>query len=111
MKLIEKEFIGKGEVSGFKFTRVAETERAYVYKVDDGSGSERYEVFERITSPEQTLVIGGAEIHYEAKELYPKSTKFGITAFSIPSLDAAMEKLNFITNKCNTRDLSKVASN
>jgi hypothetical protein len=47
---LEAEFTGKGEVKGFKFKRVYESETAYIYRVTFLSKS-WFEVFKRTTTP------------------------------------------------------------
>ena len=67
MKELQKEFIGKGEVHGFKFTQLERTNKAYLYKVDV-NGQIHFEIFKR----RENLRYGNVS--------YPTSKAFGIWA-------------------------------
>ena len=47
---LEKEFIGTGEVAGFKFKQVDKSEYGYIYQVSDESKT-HFEVFKKHASP------------------------------------------------------------
>jgi hypothetical protein len=81
MKELEKEFIGRGEVRGFKFTLLYGNSRAFVYKVVN-QGSEYYEVFRRKENTKYGVIS------------YPSSKAFGIWAWYCSTLDKAMAKFN-----------------
>lgn len=49
MKFLEKEFIGKGDVKGFKFKQVQKSSAAYIYEINSGSRI-YYEVFKRVVN-------------------------------------------------------------
>ena len=87
-ELLPIEFIGTGEVSGFKFKQVYSDELAYIYKVSDGHIT--FEVFKRKTAP--ICLDFGKRIYSETqfKEIYPKSNSFGFWAWSCKTLDSAM---------------------
>ena len=89
MQKLEKTFYGKGEVGGITFTQIRETENGYIYKRSDGL----FEVFEKRTQNEGTRNIGGAEVHFESKELYPNSNAFGIWAWECNTLESAEIRL------------------
>jgi len=85
IKDLDLEFIGRGEVSGFKFKQVAGPGKdgtggeVYVYEVDTGY-TRYYEVFERVVNDRFGIVS------------YPSSKSFGVWAWYVPSYDRAMEK-------------------
>ena len=83
MKPLEKNFIGIGEVRGFKFTQISTTDKAFLYKVDTGNQI-HIEVFKRIINERF------------ACESYPTSRAFGIWAWTYMKLDNAIEKFNEI---------------
>jgi hypothetical protein len=90
---IENEFIGKGEVSGFTFTKEYESDGGYVYKVNTGSGF-HYEAFKK---KEVAVCLDFENRVYsdtETKEVYPKSNDFGVWAWSLGSLELAVETLS-----------------
>lgn len=96
IKLLREEFTGIGEVSGYRFTRYAYNDHAYVYRVEvDGidSGYHHWEVFERRVND-----VYGCE-------KYPKSKAFGEWAFTYRSfeLDLAMSKFDELTRRCLSR--------
>lgn len=80
MRELELEFIGKGQVKGFKFTQVKKTNTGYIYKVDSGSHI-YYEVFKRVENQRWGIVS------------YPKSKSFGLWAWSYATLPKAELKL------------------
>ena len=84
MKKLEKEFIGRGEVRGFKFSQLKKNDHAFIYIVDDGS-NKRFEVFERRINNKFNC------------ESYPKSKSFGLWAWSYMSLHFALDKFDEIT--------------
>lgn len=90
MKTLDKTFIGKGEVRGITFTQVKETENGYIYKRSD----ELFEVFEKRTQKEGTENIGGVQVRFESKELYPNSNAFGKWAWECISLENAQIRLS-----------------
>jgi len=84
MKELEKEFIGKGQVKGFKFTQVKKTEFGYIYKVDT-KHTIMYEVFKRKENSRYNCIS------------YPTNKSFGIWAWTYKSLDNAINKLEYIS--------------
>lgn len=76
MKQLEKSFIGKGQVRGFKFTQIKKNDKAYIYKVTDKS-IKHYEVFKH----KENIRFGCVS--------YPSNKSFGIWAFTTPCLERA----------------------
>jgi len=72
-------FFGRGEVSGYKFTQISKTDKAFIYEVSSG-GSKHYEVFKRFVNKRF------------ACESYPTSKAFGIWAWTCMTLEAALNK-------------------
>lgn len=81
MKELEKEFIGKGQVKGFKFTQLKQNERAFLYKVDTGS-TIHYEIFKRKVNKRFGCVS------------YPSNKAFGLWATTKKNLDTAINYFN-----------------
>ena len=95
---LEKEFVGIGEVRGFNFKQLKQTEYAYLYEVID-EGKTHYEVFKRKHSP--VCIDFQKRVYSETdfKESYPKANSFGSWAYTTPSLEKATELLDkFIPN-------------
>lgn len=67
MKELQKEFIGRGDVSGFNFTQLQATDMAYLYMVEY-EGVKYYEVFKRRENARYGCVS------------YPTSKGFGVWA-------------------------------
>jgi len=91
MKQLQEEFIGRGEVKGFIFTQIKKSDVAYIYKVDC-DGCEHYEVFK----------------HKENKQFdcisYPKTSSFGLWAWTYKEIELALEKYDLLHLKeevCN----------
>lgn len=80
MKQLEKSFIGKGEVRGFKFEMVHSTPLGYVYAVKDDNVT-HYEVFKHKENTRFKCIS------------YPTSKAFGVWAWSMTNLDKAKQKL------------------
>jgi len=80
MRELEKSFIGKGEVKGFKFTQVKKTEYGFIYLVES-DGNTHYEVFKRVENDRWGCIS------------YPKSKSFGVWAWTYTNISTASEKL------------------
>ena len=88
-------FVGTGEVRGFMFTQKHELNNGYVYEVMH-DGHSHYEAFKKKSSP---ICVDFEKRVYstnEFKEVYPKANDFGIWAWTLPSLEKAIEKLSKI---------------
>ena len=88
---LPKEFLGKGEVSGFSFTQLQESEDSYLYKVVTEEGSIHYEIFEKSITPICIDFQNRIYSETEFKESYPKSNKFGISAKTTSNYERALE--------------------
>ena len=81
MKELKKEFLGIGEVRGYKFSQISQTSRAFIYEVSFGDGR-HYEVFKKRLNKRHGCVS------------YPTSKGFGIWAWTYDELEVAIEKFN-----------------
>jgi len=95
MKKLEKSFTGIGEVRGFAFEQVLESQKAYLYKVN----GDRYEVFLKKEQKAGEAIISGQKVIFEEKELYPRSEEFGKIAWAFQDYDKALVRFNLITNQ------------
>lgn len=91
---LENSFTGIGEVKGFEFTKVAETDIGYVYCVRTSEKSNHYEVFKKRKTPICIDFENKIYSETEFKEVYPNSKKFGISAWSVKNYETALERLN-----------------
>ena len=98
---LEESFTGIGEVKGFEFTKIAETDNGYVYLVKSSEKSEHYEVFKRKKAP--VCIDFEKRIFSETdfKEIYPKAKDFGKSAWSFNNLNKAIERLKSLNNVNN----------
>ena len=96
---LPKEFIGVGEVKGFKFVQIEQGLYAYVYQVNGG----HYEVFERKYSSKLIDFDKRLYSETEFKETYPSARLFGSTAFSCKNLGDARNKFREINEKVKER--------
>jgi hypothetical protein len=85
MKPLEKEFIGTGEVKGFKFTQITAAKHGFIYEVDTGD-RKYYEVFEKRVNRRYANIS------------YPTSKAFGIWAWTCSTITKARLKLKEIEN-------------
>ena len=81
IKELKKEFLGIGEVKGYKFTQISQTSRALIYEVSFGEGK-HYEVFKKRINSRFGCVS------------YPSRKGFGIWAWTYNELEEAIEKFN-----------------
>lgn len=88
MRQLKTEFIGKGQVKGFKFTQVEKSLNAYLYKVES-DGLEHYEVFYHKENDRFNCVS------------YPSNQAFGIWAWTYKNLETAQNKFEDL---CITND-------
>jgi hypothetical protein len=89
--VLEKEFLGTGEVAGMRFVQLQFNDKGFIYAVFD-EGVRHFEVFERKTTP---LCIDFEKRLYsdtEKKEMYPRAKDFGVWAWTFRSLKKAVEK-------------------
>lgn len=88
MKQLKKQFTGRGEVKGFKFTQIRCTNRAFLYEVviDD---SIYYEVFKKTENKHFNCIS------------YPSANYFGIWAWTYFSFDKAINKYNQLNQNKN----------
>jgi hypothetical protein len=99
MKELEKEFIGSGEVEGFKFRQIKTSPYGYVYEISNGDGKQHYETFERKESKKSERVIQGRAIQYEARIRYPKSGDFGLWAWCYRDKEKAIQKFDELNDR------------
>ena len=90
-KDLEKEFIGKGEVKGLKFTQIDNTPYGFLYKVASNGSSVHYEVFMRKIGAYSGFVSNEKYINYIK---YPNANAFGVWAWTFKNLKSAKKKLN-----------------
>lgn len=94
MRKLRKHFIGTGEVAGFIFNQIADLDNAYIYSVSYSSTPDKidhYEVFKKQIIKETTVVIDNKVIHFRETERYPRSSQFGLWAWSCKDLVAAID--------------------
>jgi hypothetical protein len=77
MKELEKKFVGKGQVKGFKFTQIKQNENGYIYEVES-NGFIHYEVFKRKVNRLYNCIS------------YPSNKSFGLWAKTYKKLDSAI---------------------
>ncbi len=95
---LEDQFIGIGEVKGFAFTKIKESNYGYIYQVINGSVM-YFEVFKKKSAPICTDFENRIYDESLQKVRYPKSNDFGIWAWTYHKLDKAFEKLNSLSNE------------
>jgi len=100
IKELENEFIGVGEVKGFKFRKIQSTQYAYTYEVLQ-NGVMYYETFKRLKSP--VCIDFEKRIYSDTdfKEFYPKANRFGVDAFTFKNEIDAVNKMIEIDNAEN----------
>lgn len=95
MKILPLQFEGKGEVKGVTFTQNRRQGNIVIMERSDGY----YEVCTITSQKEATRTIGGATVHFEAKELYPSGDSWN--GKCVKELDRAIRYFNKLTGKTN----------
>ena len=90
MKQLELEFVGKGQVRGFKFTQLKKTQYAYLYEVNTGD-SLFFEIFEHKENTQYNCIS------------YPSNKAFGIWAKTTNNYQKAIDLLEEIDLKVYLR--------
>ncbi len=93
MKPLPKQFIGRGEVKGFRFTQIQATDMAYLYKVE-ANAAIYYEVFKKRENARFCVIS------------YPTSEAFGYWAWTYRNYEKAMNKF-YELNKTENDEKAK----
>ncbi len=97
MKELKQHFEGKSEVKGYIFRQLERTETGYIYEVTlPDVPKKHYEVFMRKENRRFGVIS------------YPRSSSFGLWAWTYPTLIEAREKLAEITQAKNMPNLHRV---
>jgi hypothetical protein len=81
MKELEKEFTGRGQVKGFKFTQMDQTNKGFMYEVL-ADGQIHYEVFKRVLNTRYECIS------------YPTDKAFGLWAWTTRDKNKALNRFN-----------------
>lgn len=93
VKLLQEEFVGRGEVRGFLFSQRAKSKYAYIYEVKCLDGASSYfEVFER------------RENKLFQQESYPGSKSFGFWAWTFPTFARAYDKFEELNKELKQKE-------
>lgn len=84
IKQLPVQYIGRGEVRGFQFSKFCMTDRAFCYEVRINGVITHYEVFRRKIN-----------LQYDC-ESYPTANAFGIWAWTYTCLGKAYQRLKFL---------------
>jgi len=84
VKSLPKQFAGKGQVKGFIFTQVKQSDKAYIYQVNTGC-SIYYEVFKKKVKTNSIC------------HCFPTAKAFGKWAWTHMSIDKAELKFRILT--------------
>ena len=106
MKELEKKFTGKGSVKDFEFVQEYADDYGYIYKVLDTYGKTWYEVFERRIVKALDTIIGGNEVHFDDRVLYPTDNSFGIWAWTFSNYQKAYDMLGEIKKRIIQREVN-----
>jgi len=97
IKKLDKTILGVGEVKGFLFTQIKESDNGYIYQVDTEQ-SIHFELFKKKTTPVCVDFSNRIYSTTESKEQYPKSSDFGVWAWSYDSLVKAERKFSILNS-------------
>ena len=86
LRELQKDFVGVGEVKGFKFHQTLATEKGYIYEVEsDPSFHHHFEVFKRKLTYGVRINDKTGKLEADTNKMvvsYPKSTCFGLWAWT-----------------------------
>lgn len=99
MTELEKDFVGRGTVRGFKYHQLFKDEVGFIYEVTSEEGEKWYEVFKREITKENDTLINGVVVHFEERERFPSDNWFGLTAWCCNSYDKALCKLKILKER------------
>lgn len=93
--------------NNMKYVLIKRTDNTAMYNQfllvnEDGENKEYWvgiEVFKIIKQSSSTKIIGGKEVPFEAKELFPSNERFGIDAFTLKDIHSANKKFDFLENE------------
>jgi hypothetical protein len=90
---LPNEIVGTGEVKGFLFNKIDESDKGYIFHVTTPSGHKYYEVIKKLVSP--LCIDFGKKLFSETefKHYYPKSNSFGTEGWSGLDLVGAYKRL------------------
>ena len=89
--------------NGYKYEKVLDLPLGFVYKqlsIESGSFVS-FEVFKRRISPRKTSIIGGVEVEFKEKELFPTNEAFGEWAFTCPTMERVEVRLEQFKREAN----------
>ena len=105
---LPKEFIGVGDVRGFKFTQIANGERAYIYEVEceepwTKDKSTHYEVIKKVAVNKCLDIANRIYSETELKHRYPKTQEFGKESWCFQNKKLAESKFNELNSNAICR--------
>lgn len=86
IKTLPHQFKGTGEMKSYSFTKIEESDKAFIYKKESTTGKRSYEVFKKKVN------------RRFLSEQYPKSNNFGIWAWECSDFDSAFKRFNELSN-------------
>jgi len=90
---LPNKFHGKGEVKGFRFTKVWTAEDFYIFKVNPMPNEHcHYELVERKLTPVCLNFEKRLYSDTQFKERFPKAKDFGVWAWNYSTLEKALEE-------------------
>ena len=105
---LPKQFIGGGDVKGFKFTQIANGERAYIYEVECEESytkdkSTHYEVIEKVAVEKCLDFANRIYSDTDLKHRYPKTNEFGKESWCYQNKTLAQNKFNELNSNAICR--------
>ena len=95
LRELQKDFVGVGEVKGFKFHQTLATEKGYIYEVETyPSSPHHFEVFKRKLTYGVRMNDKTGKLEADTSRIivsYPKSTSFGLWAWSCTNEEHALK--------------------
>lgn len=100
LEVLGQEFNGRGGQKGFSFNLIKRNSNICLYrKADSESIHCWYEVIIVRVQKENTFKIGGVDVKFNAKELYPNDELFGLYGWCFSDEQSAFKKFDELVSE------------
>lgn len=95
LEVLPQEFNGRGGQKGFLFSLIKRNVNICLYRKSDSESDKCwFEVIIVRIQKENIFKIGGVDVKFNAKELYPNDELFGLYGWCFSDVDSALNKFD-----------------
>ena len=91
---LKQNFVGTGEVKGFVFDLIKETDLGFIYKITTSSNKSHYEITKKDLAAKSLDFKNRIFSTTDFKYTMPRSYNFGLLCWTAITMDRAIEILN-----------------